>query len=202
MALLLVYTKMSTPLNEFDVLKRNLPLIDNISKYLCVKTTANLHTDLEFRVADGLDKIVRKFGHSGWTDMKPLILGIKCYTKDGGFIYVRHENRERTEAEILDSFEVKNEEWYTFKYPLLDNYHTETRIIFSEGISAYTLAILNTSQRVRYDHGINELPSGYASFDTSLYSQYSKSIIYRDEKGELINMGSAYLDNAIVIDMN
>ena len=189
-------------LNEFDVLRRTLPLKDNISKYLCVKTTLNLESDLECRLAVGLEKMVRKFGHIEWTEMKPLVVGIKCYTKDGGFVYVRHENRVRTECEIIDSFEVKNEEWHTFKYPLLDNYHTETRIIFSEGISAYTLAILNTSQRVRYDHGINELPSGYASFDTSLYSQYSKSIIYRDEKGELINMGSAYLDNAIVIDMN
>ena len=192
---------MSTSLNEFDVLKQNLPLTDNIDKYLCVKTTAGLLADLEFRVADGLDKIVRKFGHTGWNEMKPLIVGIKCYTKDGGFIYVRHENRARTEAEIIDSFEVKNEEWHTFKYPLLDNYHTETRIILSEGISAYTLAILNTAQRVRYDHNMNMFPPGYASFDTFLYTEFGKSIIYRDEKGELINMGSAYLDNAIIVDL-
>ena len=192
---------MSAPLNEFDVLKRNLPLIDNISKYLCVKTTLSLHSDLECRLASSLEKMVHKFGHSGWTEMKPLVVGIKCYTKDGGFVYVRHENRARTECEIIDSFDVKNEEWYTFKYPLLDNYHTETRIVMSEGITAYTLAILNTSQRIRYDHNTNDFPAGYKSFDTSLYSVFNKSIIYRDEKAELINMGSAYLDNAIIIDM-
>ena len=192
---------MSASLNEFDVLKQNLPIVNNISKYLCVKTTLNLHSDLECRIAHSLENMVRKFGHSGWTEMRPLVVGIKCYTKDGGFVYVRHENRARTECEIIDSFEVKNEEWHTFKYPLLDNYHTETRIILSEGISAYTLAILNTSQRVRYDHNTNDFPPGYASFDTTLYSEYNKSIIYRDEKGELINMGSAYLDNAIVIDI-
>jgi len=192
---------MSTTLNEFNVLARNLPLKDHIANYLCVKTTLNLYSDLEFRMASGLDTMICKFGHSGWTEMKPLVVGIKCYTEKGGFVYVRHENRERTEIEIIDSFEVKNEEWYTFKYPLLDNYHTETRIILSEGITAYTLAILNTPQRVRYDHGTNYFPSGYTSFEQQMdYSKFNKSIIYSDEKGELINMGSAYLDNAIVID--
>lgn len=189
-------------LNEFDVLRRTLPLKDNISKYLCVKTTLNLQSDLEFRLALDLEKMVRKFGHSGWTDMKPLVAGIKCYTKGGGFVYVRHENRARTEIKIIDTIDVKNEEWYTFKYPLLDNYHTDTRIILSEDITAYTLAVLNTAERVRYDHGTNELPRGYASFDTSLYGEYNKAIIYRDEKGALINMGSAELDNAIIIDSN
>ena len=196
-----VYNKMSAPLNEFDVLKRNLPLKDNINNYLCVKTILNNYSDLEFRMASGLDKMIHKFGHSGWTEMKPLVVGIKCYTKDGGFVYVRHENRDRTECEIIDSFETKNEEWYTFKYPLLDNYHTETRIILSEGISAYTLAVLNTSERVRYDHNTNYFPAGYASFEKNLYGEYNKAIIYRDEKGEFINMGSAYLDNAIIVDL-
>lgn len=189
------------PLNEFDVLRRTLPLKDNISKYLCVKTTLNLESDLECRLAIGLEKMVRKFGHIEWTEMKPLVVGIKCYTKDGGFVYVRHENRARTEIEIIDSFEVKNEEWYTFKYPLLDNYHTETRIILSEGITAYTLAILNTAERVRNDHGTNYFPSGYASFEqTGWYGEYNKAIIYRDEKGALINMGAAEIDKAIIID--
>ena len=95
-------------LNEFDVLRITLPLKDNISKYLCVKTTLNLDSDLECRLAIGLEKMVRKFGHIEWTEMKPLVVGIKCYTKDGGFVYVRHENRARTEIEIIDSFEVKN----------------------------------------------------------------------------------------------
>ena len=191
---------MTATLNEFDVLKRNLPLASHLPMYMCIKTTVKYHSDLEFRIAGGLEKTVHTFGHSGWNEMKPLVVGIKCYTKDDGFVYVRHEKRARTESTIIDSFDVKNEEWHTFKYPLLDNYHTETHIMLSEGITAFTLAILNPAQRVRAYHGVNHFPGGYASFEPSWYGQYNKAIIYRDEKGELINMGSAYLDNAIIVD--
>lgn len=188
-----------TPLNEFDVLKRNLPLIENIHNYMCVKTTVNLYSDLDVRMAN-LDTTVRRFGHSGWTEMKPLVVGIKCTTASTGYVYVQHQSRDRSESTVLDSFEVNKGEWYTFKYPLLDNYHTETCIRLSEDITDFTLAILDTAARVRDDHGVNHFPQGYASFEPSMYSSYNKSIVYRDEKGDLINMGSAYLDNAIIID--
>jgi hypothetical protein len=56
-------------------------------------------------------------------------------------------------------------------------------------ISSYTLAIMDTSLRVRYDHGINEFPSSmYESFDYNVYGSFNNAIVYQDEKGDLINM--------------
>jgi hypothetical protein len=182
---------MTAKLNELDVLKKYLPLKDNLSKYLCVRTFTKCHEDFEFRLASNLDTIINKFSHSGWKEMKPLIVGIKCYTTDNdpAFVYVRHQNRDKTKFVILDSFDAANEEWHTFKYPLLANYHTETYILMSMNISAYTLAIMDTSLRVRYDHGINEFPSSmYESFDYNVYGSFNNAIVYQDEKGDLINM--------------
>lgn len=182
-------------MDEFAVLKTCLPLKENLSKYLQVKTTINYAEDLEFRMAVTLENTVRKFSHSGWTEMKPMVIGIKCYTKTTGFVYVRHEDKQTKavpspksrKAIILDAFEVQNEEWHTFKYPLLDNYHTETRIILSDDITVFTLAILDTSTCVRDLHHTNEFPSGYASFDTTLYGQFNKAVVYEDEKGPLLS---------------
>jgi hypothetical protein len=192
---------MSALHNEFDILKQNLPLKDNLSRYLLVKTKVKYADDLEFRLATGLDTMISKFGHSGWREMKPLVVGIKCcMDSEGAFVYVRHSNREQTEMEIIDSFEVANEEWYTFKYPLLANYHTETRIILSPGTASYTLAILNTSEIVRNDNGTNYFPSGYASFDTNVYGSFNKALVYCDEKNTLI-LPPADLNNAVVVKM-
>jgi len=196
-----MYLTMSALHNEFDILKQNLPLKDNLSRYLLVKTKVKYADDLEFRLATGLDTMISKFGHSGWREMKPLVVGIKCsIDSEGGYVYVRHSNREQTEMEIIDSFEVANEEWYTFKYPLLANYHTETRIILSPGTASYTLAILNTSEIVRNDNGTNYFPSGYASFDTNVYGSFNKALIYCDEKNTLI-LPPADLNNAVVVKM-
>jgi hypothetical protein len=192
---------MSALHNEFDILKQNLPLKDNLSRYLLVKTKVKYADDLEFRLATGLDTMISKFGHSGWREMKPLIVGIKCsIDSEGAFVYVRHSNREQTDMEIIDSFEVANEEWYTFKYPLLANYHTETRIILSPGTASYTLAILNTSEIVRNDNGTNYFPSGYISFDTNVYGSFNKALVYCDEKNTLI-LPPADLNNAVVVKM-
>ena len=196
-----MYLTMSALHNEFDILKQNLPLKDNLSRYLLVKTKVKYADDLEFRLATGLDTMISKFGHSGWREMKPLIVGIKCcMNSEGAFVYVRHSNREQTDMEIIDSFEVANEEWYTFKYPLLANYHTETRIILSPGTASYTLAILNTSEIVRNDNGTNYFPSGYASFDTNVYGSFNKALVYCDEKNTLI-LPPADLNNAVVVKM-
>ena len=196
-----MYLTMSALRNEFDILKQNLPLKDNLSRYLLVKTKVKYADDLEFRLATGLDTMISKFGNSGWREMKPLVVGIKCYTgSDGAYVYVRHSNREQTEMEIIDSFEVADEEWHTFKYPLLANYHTETRIILSPGIASYTLAILNSAEIVRNDNGTNYFPPGYVSFDTNVYGSFNKALVYCDEKNTLI-LPPADLNNAIVVKM-
>jgi hypothetical protein len=194
---------MSSPLNEFDVLKLTLPLQDNLSNYLLVKTKINYEDDLEFRLATGLDKIVRKFGHSGWTEMKPLVVGIKCYTgNNSASVFVRHgasSTHTYVNTKILESFDVENEKWYTFKYPLLANYHTETRILLTNEVRYYTLAILNVSQWVRYNKNINYFPPGYASFDTSTYGSFNKALVYIDENGNHINSSETDLKDIVVV---
>ena len=194
---------MSSPLNEFDVLKLTLPLQDNLSNYLLVKTKINYEDDLEFRLATGLDKIVRKFGHSGWTEMKPLVVGIKCYTNNNSAsVFVRHgasSTHTYVNTKILESFDVENEKWYTFKYPLLANYHTETRILLTNEVRYYTLAILNVSQWVRYDKNINYFPPGYASFDTTTYGSFNKALVYIDENGNHINSSETDLKDIVVV---
>jgi hypothetical protein len=188
-------------LNEFDVLKRNLPLKQHLHKYLCVKTKINTFDDYEFRLELGLDKTVRKFSHTGWTEMKPLIVGIKCYTRDGknAFVYVRHCDRKKESCQLIDTFDVKNEEWHQFKFPLLANYHTDTRILMSEEVSAYTLAILDVSTRIREDHDTNYFPSGYASFDSTTYGSFNKALIYVDGD-KMINPSGADVKNAIMVE--
>ena len=192
--------KMAT-MNEFDVLRRNLPLESNISNYLCVKVTVNRFEDQEFRVKTNLESMARKFGHSSWTEMKPLIVGIKCYTRNEipASVFVFHSDRKNENRIMLDSFDVYNEVWHTFKYPLLENYHTETRILLGEEVTAYTLAIMNTAQRIRYDHGTNEFPPGYRSFETGLYGDYNKPLVYKEGE-KLINPSGASLNSAILVE--
>jgi hypothetical protein len=194
---------MSSPLNEFDVLKLNLPLQDNLSNYLQVRTIVNYEDDLEFRLATGLDKIVSKFGHSGWTEMKPLLVGIKCYTENNSAsVFVRHgasSTHTYVNTRLLESFDVENEKWYTFKYPLLANYHTETRILLSNEVRSYTLAILNVSERIRYDLNVNYFPPGYASFDTNIYGSFNKALVYIDENGNHINSSETDLKDIVLV---
>ena len=178
-------------LNEIDVLAQYLPLKDHLSKYLCVKTTMKTIDDLDFQIPNGLDKIMHRFGHHGWNEMKSLIVGIKCYTTCDAAVFVTHMARDGSNNKMIDSFDVTNETWHTFKYPLLANYHTVTRILLTEGITAYTLAILDTSSRVRHDNGTNEFPHGYVSLDNGVYSSDNKALVYEDEKGNLINPSGA-----------
>ena len=174
------YTKM----DEFAVLQKYLPLKDHLAAYLLVKTTVNCEDDLDFRLAS-LDKTVRKFSHRGWTDMKDMVMGIKCTVNDEGFgfVWVRHTDRGGDKRVTLDKIDVMTDEWYQFKYPLMDNYHTETRIMLSGNIASFTLAIMNTALRVRHDAGINELPSGFCSFDTNSYGSFNKAVVYVDDNG-------------------
>lgn len=190
---------MTPPLNEFDVLKTCLPLQSNITKYLCVKTKVNNYDDLEFRMEGDLEKTVRKFAHSSWNEMRPLVVGIKCYTNTDAAVFVNHGNRDRLSTKLIDSFDVVNDTWYTFKYPLLANYHTDTRILLSEGITAFTLAILDSSSHLRDSAGINSLPPGYASFDTTFYGSFNKALVYADETGTLINPSGADIKDAYIV---
>lgn len=188
-------------MNEFDVLKKNLPLNQHLDKYLCVKTKINTFDDYEFRLELNLEKTMRKFSHTGWTEMKPLVVGIKCYTRDGtpAFVWVRHCDRKKESCQIIDEFDVKNEEWRQFKFPLLQNYHTDTCILVSDNVTSYTLAILDTSTRVRTDHSTNYFPKGYASFDTATYGSFNKALIYVDGN-KMINPSEVPLTNAILVD--
>lgn len=188
-------------MNEFDLLKKNLPLTKNLDKYLCIKTKINTFDDYEFRLDLNLEKSMRKFTHYGWTEMKPLVVGIKCYTRDGtiGFVYIRHSARSNETSQIIDEFDVKNEEWRQFKFPLLTNYHTDTRILMSENVVAYTLAILDSSTLVRHEHNTNYFPQGYESFDTTTYGNFNKAIIYVDGD-KMINPSGAPLTNAMLIE--
>jgi hypothetical protein len=182
---------------EIDVLKRSLPLQNNLSLYTCIKTKVNYYDDLEFRLATGLDSLIQKFGHFGWREMKPMIVGIKCYTSaDTASVFVLHTNRDGSKRDFLEAFDVENDTWQTFKYPLFNSPSTETRIQISEGVTAFTLAVLDTSLRVRHDHNINDFPRGYESFDR--YN--TKTIVYRNEAGVLFNPSGAALAECFIID--
>ena len=187
-------------MNEFDVLRQNLPLEENISKYVCVKVTVNRFEDQEFRIKTNLESMARKFGHSSWTEMKPLIVGIKCYTREEvpAGVFVFHSDRKNENRVLLDSFDAFNQTWHTFKFPLFENYHTETRIMVSEEVTAYTLAIMNTAQRIRHHHDTNYFPPGYASFDTGLYGEHNKALVYIDGD-KTINPSSAPLEKSILV---
>jgi hypothetical protein len=117
--------------------------------------------------------------------MKDMVMGIKCTVNDEGFgfVWVRHTDRGGDKRVTLDKIDVMTDEWYQFKYPLIDNYHTETRIMLSGNIASFTLAIMNTSLRVRHDAGINDLPSWAKSFDTNSYGTYNKAVVYVNDDG-------------------
>jgi len=175
-------------MNEFDILKECLPLADNLTKYLCVKTKINHFSDFEFPMNTSLDKTVRKFAHSGWLELKPLVVGIKCYLNDqteGAVAYVDvfQNNRAQEKSIVLESIAVKNEMWYQFKYPLLEAYHTTARISLSQNVSAFTLAILNGSTYVREKHHTNYFPEIYNSYE-QMYNSTNAAIVYVDETGK------------------
>ena len=65
--------------------------------------------------------------------------------------------------------------------------------LLSDEVIAYTLAILNTAQRIRYDYGTNDLPPGYASFESGLYGEFTKPLVYTDGK-EIINPNGTPLE--------
>jgi len=69
----------------------------------------------------------------------------------------------------------------------------------SEEVSAYTLAILDVSTRIREDHHTNNFPAGYASFDSTTYGSFNKALIYTEFE-KLINPSGADVKNAIVVE--
>lgn len=182
-------------MNELDIVSKYLPLEENFSKYLLIKTKVNYFNDLTFRVAIGLDNMVRKFDVFHY-DMKPMIVGIKCYTEDTGYVYVNHYDRNKKSNIIIDDFTMENEKWYTFKYPLVDNYHTETYLNLS-GVSAYTLAIMNCPQRARHDLYSNSIDGKYKSLFSSIYSSCNKPIIYFDK--DFVNPFNFDFNNSVII---
>jgi len=177
-------------MNEFDILKECLPLADNLPKFLCVKTKINYFSDFEFRLNTNLSSTVRKFGHTGWTELQPLVVGIKCYLNDPAdkaFVDVSFADRQNHNIRYIDTAALENEVWQAFKYPLLEAYHTETRIQLSPNINAYTLAILNCSEYVRHKHNTNTFPADlYKSYEPS-YSSTNKTLIYVDAAGKELN---------------
>jgi hypothetical protein len=72
-------------------------------------------------------------------------------------------------------------------------------MMLSDEITAYTFAILNTSQRIRYDHGTNDFPPGYTSFETGLYGEYTKPLVYKNGE-KMINPSKAPLETALIVD--
>ena len=175
-------------MNEFDLFREVLPLEQNHGNLLQVKTKINYFSDFEFRLNTNLSQIVRKFGHSGWDEMRPLVVGVKCYLNDPAgqtFVDVSFADRENHNLQYIDTATLEDEMWYTFKYPLLEAYHTETRIQLSPNISAYTLAILNCSEYVRHKHNTNTFPGDlYKSYE-SLYSSTNKALVYVDGGKEI-----------------
>ena len=177
-------------MNEFDILKECLPLADTLPKLLCVKTRINYFSDFEFRLNTKLSQTVRKFSHMGWTELQPLVVGIKCYLNDPAdkaFGDVSFADRQNHNIMYIDTAALENEVWHTFKYPLLEAYHTETRIQLSPNINAYTLAILNCSEYVRHKHATNTfLENLYQSYE-GLYSSSNKALVYVDAAGKELN---------------
>ena len=176
-------------MNEFDILKECLPLADNISKYLCIKTKINYFSDFDFHMNTNLDKTVRKFAHTGWTELKPLVVGVKCYLNDPSkeaeaYVDIFQSDKDRENPIVLECLAVKNEVWYQFKYPLLEAYHTGARISLSQNVSAFSLAILNCSAYVREKHTTNYFPEGYASYDNG-YGAHNKALVYVAADNEL-----------------
>ena len=177
-------------MNEFDLYREILPLAQNHGNLLQVKTKINYFSDFEFRLNTKLSGTVRKFSHSGWNELQPLLVGIKCYLNDPAdqaFVDVSFADRENHNVQYIDTATLENEIWHTFKYPLLEAYHTETRIQVSPNINAYTLAILNCSEYVRHKHGTNTFPANlYQSYEGQ-YGSSNKALVYVDEKGKELN---------------
>lgn len=174
-------------MDEFACLKECLPLADNLNKYLCIKTKINYFSDFEFSTDSNLRTSMQKFAHTGWREMRPLIVGIKCYLNDPsedakGFVDILHSDRRKDKTFILESLTVKSEVWYQFKAPLLEAYHTRSWISMSQNISAFSVAILNTPAYVREKHATNYLPAGYTSYDLP-YDVHNLILVYEDEKG-------------------
>ena len=178
-------------MDEFDCLKECLPLADNLNKYLCIKTKINYFSDFEFSTDSNLKTSMQKFAHTGWREMRPLIVGIKCYLNDPaedakGYVDILHSDKQKDKTFILESLTIKNEVWYQFKAPLLEAYHTKSWISMSQNISAFTVAILNTSAYVRDKHATNYFPAGYVSYDLP-YDVHNLILVYEDEKGNKAN---------------
>jgi hypothetical protein len=176
-------------MDEFACLKECLPLADNLTKYLCIKTKINDFGDFEFSTDLNLGKTLQKFAHTGWKEMRPLIVGIKCYLNDKegeAYVDILHSDRRKDKTFILESLTIKNEVWYTFKAPLLEAYHTKSWISMSQNISAFSVAILNTPAYVREKHATNYLPTGYVSYDLP-YDVHNLILVYEDEKGNEAN---------------
>jgi hypothetical protein len=177
-------------MDEFDCLKECLPLADNLNKYLCIKTKINDFGDFEFSTDSNLGKTLQKFAHTGWKEMRPLIVGIKCYLNDKegteAYLDILHSDRRKDKTFILESLTVKNEVWYTFKAPLLEAYHTKSWISMSQNISAFSVAILNTPAYVREKHATNYFPIGYVSYDLP-FDVHNLILVYEDEKGNEAN---------------
>jgi hypothetical protein len=174
-------------MDEFDCLKECLPLADNLNKYLCIKTKINYFSDFEFSTDSNLKTSMQKFAHTGWREMRPLIVGIKCYLNDQaeearGYVDILHSDKQKEKTSILESLTVRSEVWYQFKAPLLEAYHTRSWISLSLNISAFTVAILNTSAYVRDKHATNYFPAGYVSYDLP-YDVHNLILVYEDEKG-------------------
>jgi hypothetical protein len=188
-------------MDEFAVVKAHLPLKDHLDKYLMIKTKINYADDLNFRIAVQLADTVRKFSHTGWTEMNDVVVGIKCYLRPGtkGSVWVKHSDKARTYEEqtlpkhwvFMESAEVENEVWHQFKYPLMDNFFTETRIYMSDEVTAFTLAIMNTATRVRHDASSNYFP---ANMYTSVGKEV-KVIRYVDGEGKSLLPDAAYPEN-------
>ena len=188
-------------MDEFDCIKECLPLANNLPKYLCVKTKINHFNDFDFNMNNNLEKTIQKFTHTGWREMRPLVVGIKCYLNDTsnegeGYVDVMHSDKNKENTSVLESLTVRSEVWYQFKYPLLDAYHTRTWISMSQNMNAFTLAILNTPAYVRDKHSTNYFPAGYKSYD-SPYSELNKAVIYVDNEGTYTN--AAKSENGFII---
>jgi hypothetical protein len=58
---------------------------------------------------------------------------------------------------------------------------------------------MNTAQRIRYDHGTNDFPPGYNSFESGLYGDYNKPLVYKEGE-KIINPSGASLNSALIVD--
>uniref|UniRef100_A0A6C0H0L4 Uncharacterized protein n=1 Tax=viral metagenome TaxID=1070528 RepID=A0A6C0H0L4_9ZZZZ len=166
-------------MNELDLVAKNLPLEKNFSKYLLIKTKINNYTDMKIRISLTIDRMIQKFDLFSY-EMKPIVVGIKLFTHNNelGWFDVHHYNRDKSLWQIIDKAEIENEKWYTFKYPLVENYHTETYINV-ENCTAYTLAILNCPQVAKKEISSNFLDKRYKTIlESNIYGNFNPSIIY------------------------